>query len=225
VPIRHEVKQGDSVISLSERHGHFAVTIWDDPANAELKKRRENMNALMPGDPITIPDKRPKEVSKPATQRHTFRRKGIPATLFLRLFNGQTERANQDYTIKIEGQVRKGTTDATGLLNEFVPPKARSCTIIIGPEKSEFELLLGHMDPHDEISGIQKRLTNLGFDCGEATGEMNAKTSGAIRNFQITFDLEPTGLPDEATVEAIRSQHDEQCEFPPEESGQTSTPP
>jgi len=217
VPIRHEVKQGDSVISLSERHGHFAVTIWDDPANAELKAERDNMNALLPGDVVVIPDKRPKGVSKPATQRHKFRRKGVPAQLRLQIFDVETPRASQDYTLVVDGAVIKGTTDARGVLEEWIDPGARRGKITIGPDKYLIELTFGHLDPHDELPGIQKRLNNLGFDCGEPTGQMNDKTQGALRAFQARFGLPITGEPDQATIDKLTEQHDDPSEFPAQE--------
>jgi N-acetylmuramoyl-L-alanine amidase len=79
MPINHTVSQGDSVISLSEVHGLFAVTIWNDQGNAGLRQKRTDMNVLMPGDVVVIPDKRPRLEKRPTGQTHRFRRKGIPA--------------------------------------------------------------------------------------------------------------------------------------------------
>lgn len=220
MPIRHTTAQGESVIGLSDRHGHFAGTIWDDPANASLKAKRPNMNALLPGDVVVIPDRRPKEVTKADKACHRFRRKGIPATLRLQLFDIETPRANQDYKLIVDGVVTKGTTDGDGILEEWVDPAARRGKLIIGPDEFTIELSFGQMDPHDELSGIQKRLSNLGFDCGEPTGAMNDRTQAALRDFQARFDLPITGQADQATIDKLAAQHDDPAEFPTQETAQ-----
>lgn len=220
MPIRHEVRPGDSVISLSERYGHFAVTIWDDPANSALKAERDNMNALLPGDVVVIPDKRPKTVDKPATQRHRFRRKGIPAQLRLQVFDIETPRASQDYTLVVDGTIIKGTTDAKGTLEEWISPTARRGKLTIGPDQYVIELAFGHLGPSDDLAGVQGRLNNLGFDCGDAAGEMNAQTQAAIASFRRRFGLNPSLDVDQEFMDALKEQHDEASAFPaPEQQG------
>lgn len=223
MPIRHVIAQGESVIGLSDRFGHFAPKIWDDAANAALKAKRTNMNALLPGDVVAIPDKLKKEVTKADKACHKFRRKGIPATLRLQLFDIEVPRASQDYKLIVDGTVITGVTDAQGVLEEFVDPAARNGRIIVGPDQFTVELSFGHMDPHDEIPGIQKRLNNLGFDCGEPTSELNSRTQAALRQFQSRFDLPITGRPDEATIQKLAAQHDNPAEFPPEDAAHSGT--
>src|SRR2546421_5458061 len=108
MPIRHEIREGESVISLSELHGLFADTIWNHPENAELKEKRKHMNILMPGDILVIPDKQPKEVSRPTDNVHKFQRKGIPALFRLQIFDIEEPRANQNYTLDVDGQHYEG---------------------------------------------------------------------------------------------------------------------
>lgn len=222
MPRQHTVAQGDSVIALSDRFGHFALTIWDDAANAELKERRPNMNALLPGDIVTIPDKRRKDVTKADKARHRFKRKGIPATFRLQVFDVETPRASQEYTLVAEGTQIKGVTDDQGVLECFIDAHVRSGMLTIGPDHYKVALAFGHLDPPEEVSGIQKRLTNLGFDAGPADGVLNDKTKAAIRKFQGRFGLPVTGEADQATVDAITAQHDDPNEFPPPENASTT---
>ena len=125
MPINHTVCQGDSVISLSETHGLFAVTIWNDPGNAGLRQKRTDMNVLMPGDVVVIPDKRPRLEKRPTGQTHRFRRKGIPAIFRFQIFDMHIPRANQHYTLTVDGVELKGTTDGSGILEEYIPAQAK----------------------------------------------------------------------------------------------------
>ena len=217
MPVKHTAEEGDSVIKLADQHGHFAATIWNDAANAELKKKRKDMNVLLPGDVVVIPDKRVKEVKKPTGEKHVFRRKGIPAIYRLQLFDVEEPRANQTYKLTVDGQLYEGTTNENGILEEFVPATSQQGELIVGPD--EFRLLIdfGHLDPITEIIGIQKRLNNLGYFC-EEDGTLNESTQDALADFQYRFGMEDTGEPDEATVRKLEEVHDRPNEFPQDDA-------
>lgn len=221
MPIKREVQEGDSVISLSEEYGFFANTIWNDPDNAELKKKRNDMNILMPGDVVVIRDKRLKEVDKPTTKQHVFRRKGIPALYRLQVFDVEKPRANQKYRLTVDGQLYEGRTDAHGVLQQYIPANSRDGELIIGPDEFRALLQFGYLDPINELTGVQKRLNNIGYDCGEANGELTDQTKTALRDFQRRFDLPLTGEPDAATVEKLQAIHDYPNEFPREPQAST----
>ena len=218
MPITHTIRQGESVIQLADRYGLFAETIWNHAKNADLKKKRKDMNILMPGDVLFIPDKEPKVVDIKVGSTHKFRRKGIPAKLSLQLFEVSQPRANQSFRLVLDGHEElTGTTDANGVLEVAVPADAQKGELTIGPDHFKLLIQLGHLDPIEELSGVQKRLNNLGYNCGAADGKMNAATRNAIIAFQLRFDLDETGEPDEATVAKIRKLHDEAGQIPKDE--------
>ena len=64
------------------------------------------------------------------------------------------------------------------------------------------------MDPISELSGVQKRLQNLGLYQGEAHGDLDEPTGAAISEFQRRHDLDPTGAPDEDTLAQLARVHD-----------------
>jgi peptidoglycan hydrolase-like protein with peptidoglycan-binding domain len=53
-----------------------------------------------------------------------------------------------------------------------------------GKEKRNSRFRVGHLDPIDEVSGYQQRLSNLGYNPGEIDGIEGSKTKSAIRSFQ-----------------------------------------
>lgn len=79
------VRTGDCIASIACDHGHVWETLWNEPANAELKSARTDPNVLLDGDRLTIPALRPRSEARATGQRHRFLRKGVPAKLRLRL--------------------------------------------------------------------------------------------------------------------------------------------
>jgi Putative peptidoglycan binding domain len=222
MPINHTVEDGDSVISLSEEHGLFALTIWDHPANAGLRQQRTDMNVLMPGDVVFVPDKRIKLEKRPTGARHRFRRKGIPALFRLQVFDVRIPRRNEKYILTVDGIEIKGTTDNEGILEHYIPAQARQGELVIGEDEFRLTLQFGYLDPLNEISGIQKRLANMGYDCGEPDGTLNEATKQALIEFQRDNELERTGELDAATKDKLLEVHDNPYLYP-EEDGAPAT--
>lgn len=215
MPLEHIIKQGESVISLSELHGLFADTIWNDPANAELKEKREDMNILMPGDILVIPDKRPKEVIRETNNVHKFQRKGIPAVFRLQIFEVEEPRANQRYTLEVDGSQFDGQTDSRGVLQQSIPTNSKKGVLVIGPDEFRLEINFGYLDPIDEIAGVKKRLNNMGYDCGETTNQGDEKMRSQLKHFQKRFGLEETGEADSETLKKLEKLHDNPKEYSP----------
>ena len=215
MPIRYEIKQGESVISLSEKHGLFVETIWNHPENAELKEKRRDMNILMPGDVLFIPDKRLKEVRRPTNNVHKFKRKGIPALFRLQLFDIEEPRANQEYSLEIDGKIYNGKTDSRGVLEKTIPTNSKKGVLIIGEQSYRLEINFGYLDPINEIAGVKKRLNNMGYDCGEPNNKLDEQVQIQLRLFQKRFSLEPTGEADSPTLAKLEELHDKPKEFPP----------
>ena len=203
----HRVYAGECVSSVAKSRGHFWETIWNHAANAELKRRRADPNVLLPGDAVFIPDKQTREESLSTDQEHKFRRKGEPSKLRLKVAEDDEPRANEQYRLEVDGHTYRGTTDENGYLAEQIPGNARRGRLYVGEDEEPYELDLGHLDPIGEISGIQGRLNNLGFDCGRIDGRLGEVTAGAIMAFQTFHELEPTGRPDQATLDKLLDEH------------------
>jgi N-acetylmuramoyl-L-alanine amidase len=210
MPINYQVKQGDCISSIAFEHGFFADTIWNHPNNAELKKKRQNPNVLMPGDVVFIPDKRLKEVSEPTEQVHKFRCKNTPEKLKLQLLLENQPRANEKYELEVDGLKFSGTADGDGRIRQSIPPNAKQGKLILkkGEENEEvYQLRLGNLNPSDEITGAQGRLRHLGFFFGAINGETSHELAHAVQEFQISKNLEPSGELDDQTVNALKEAY------------------
>jgi len=204
----HTIAKGECISELAEKHGHFPETIWQDDGNSDLRRNRDDMNILLPGDEVHIPALREKEIEKPTEKRHRFRRKGVPAKLKIRFMAFDEPHADTAYQIKIDGSFHDGQTDGDGYLDEWIAPTARKAEVTLHlPERDEqYDFDLGHQDPIDEPTGLQQRLENLGFSC-QATGQMDDQTKAALKMFQQENDLEPTGDLDDSTKSKLNDLH------------------
>lgn len=193
----HVVRLGECVHSIAYEAGFFWQTVWDDPANQELKRVRKDPAVLLAGDRVTIPPMRRKDESCPAEQRHRFRQKGYPKILRIQITFLERPVANEAYTLEIDGRATTGSTDAGGWLIRGIPPNARRGLLTI--QRRRYTLNLGHLGPVEELIGVQARLRTLGLYMGAVDGAHNDATVAAIREFQKSRGLEPTGQPDEPT--------------------------
>jgi N-acetylmuramoyl-L-alanine amidase len=189
---KHKIKQGECISDIAFRRGLLPKTIWDYTGNADLRNLRHDLNILLAGDTVFIPDKRVKQEQGATEQKHRFRRKGVPEMLRLRLLDEDRPRDNVPYVIEIEGSYEEGTTDSEGRLQHPIPPDAKKGKLILypgEPEEERLALALGYMDPMDEISGVQARLANLGFDWGPPDGDLGPRTRDTIAQFQTQLTI------------------------------------
>ncbi len=196
------VKQGDCISSIAQRYGFFWEKVWNHPNNAQLKAKRKNPNILYPGDVVFVPAKEGKEICCVTEQRHQFRKKGVLSNLQIQLLDEEEEpRANVEYVININGQFHRGLTTADGWIRRSIPSDAKRGELIVieGDIQEEYQLNLGYLDPVDQDIGVQQRLNNLGFDCGEPDGKIGQRTQEALKEFQRKYNLIESGRADQAT--------------------------
>lgn len=198
------VGSNENTISIAKDKGFFWRTLWDK--NPELKSLRKNPNVLLAGDIMKIPELQPAEFSRGSDARHKFKRKGEPVKIKLKLLVLDEPRANEDYTLVVEGKQIKGKTNAKGELEQYIPGNAKSGTLILDNGNEEYPMRIGELDPVETISGVQQRLNNLGYGCG-TSGEMDETTEKALKEFQAKYQLEVSGEADAATKAKLLELH------------------
>lgn len=203
-----QVKQGDCIASIAVQNGFFWETLWNAPENQDLKQARKSPSSLLPGDRVHVPELRQRQEQIATGRRHTFRRKGVPARLRLRLVDAEGPRANLRFQLTIDDKTTQGHTDHDGRIDVAIPPAARSGKLeLFGDAIEEYELDLGRINPVDHITGAQARLQNLGFYQGPIDESAVEETAAALRLFQKQQGIEPTGRLDAATQDALRKAH------------------
>jgi peptidoglycan hydrolase-like protein with peptidoglycan-binding domain len=66
---------------------------------------------------------------------------------------------------------------------------------------------IGHLDPHDEDSGWQARLVNLGYIPGTLDDITDDHFRWAVEEFQCDHHLKVTGKLDDATRAKLKDSH------------------
>ena len=213
-PRSHTVEQGDCISSIAFRAGFAPDTIWQDGENATLRAKRKDGHILLPGDVVSIPEKRTKTVNVNTGQRCIVQLIAIPEILRIRFLTyTRKPRAGVPYLLQItteDGEIlpdRKGETDGEGFLVEPIPPHAATGEIWLGKGMAReiIPVRLGHVNPLDDIRGVQARLNALNYLCGDEDGEIGELTRDALRRFQKEQKLPITGNPDDATLAKLES--------------------
>mgnify|MGYP000889333786 CR=1 FL=1 len=118
---------------------------------------------------------------------------------------------NTPYKIEIDGKViQEGNTDGEGKVEIPLPPNAKAGRIVLRPGTEDERVMLlnlGGMDPISEISGVRKRLYNLGFPCQATGNEPGDDLTIAVRQFQENNGMKVTGTVDQQLKDKLKELH------------------
>ena len=210
--IAYTVKEGDCLSSIAAEHGILPTTVWLDPSNQELRSKRKELHVLFPDDVLQIPDNETKSETGSTEKKHRFRRKGVPEVFKVQLLLKGEPRANVEYRLTIDDDTFEGVTNGNGEIETAISPDARGGQLtIVGkdPDKEDeiYDLILGYIDPIDEIKGAQGRLANLGYYFGAIDAHPGEATEAAIKAFQEDEGLEAKGELNDATRQKLESAY------------------
>ena len=211
----HTVTQGECLASIARRYGIGDwYRIYHDASNAEFRRKRPNPHVIFPGDQINIPENEIKDQACATDQKHVFQLIARPTILRVRVEDTQGKAlANKAYRLTLDRNKYEETTSGDGLIEKPVDPALESAdlTVWLDDARSEsvtWKLQLGHLDPIGELTGVQARLNNLGFDCGDEDGEWDQTVKSALMLFQARHGFEPTGDMTQETLQCLLEQHD-----------------
>lgn len=200
----------DCVLSIAKKNGLTIDKIWDHQKNLSLRNTRKDLNILFSGDQLFVPEIEPKDYSVPVNERHRYVRKGLMARVRLRLLMADKPIADQAFIWTCAHYQTDGQTDADGNLEVGIVPDATVGRLQLkDPEDAQafcFKVLLGRLDPMDEVIGVQQRLRNLGVPC-DLSGVWDDTTAKALKGFQAKNDLRPTGIFDAVTKSKLLDTH------------------
>jgi hypothetical protein len=208
----HTVVDGDTITSLAALYGMSADALWAQ--NTALQATRKNKNMLAAGDEVAIPAKTTRREEVAAGQRHRVQIQRPSMTLNIRfLENDETPRAGLSYLVSVETasgdpvEDRTGWTDDDGFVIEELPVDATIATVTLGPDCEVHQFRVGGLDPSDTIRGLQDRLHNLEYDCGDEDGELGPLTVAAMQQFQRDTRIPVTEKPDDVTWTKLLELH------------------
>ena len=211
MPISHTVKRGECLSSIAKAYG-FADwrRIYDAPDNATFRQTRPNPDLIYPGDVVSIPDTTSPTLSLGTGKSHAIEIEEPTATLRLLLEVSES----YQYELDIDGKLINGSTDGKSPVEQPIRPDLAEAKLTVWPASAgrdvatTWTLMLGVLDPIDELSGVQGRLQNLGYYSGPLNGRTSSECDYAIEHFQNDEHLDPTaGMTDE-TRGRLRKRHD-----------------
>lgn len=209
------VKQGDYLAKLAQIYGFEIMEVWNHPLNAELKAKRGSADILYPGDVLHIPMDEPPGlgVIPNQTNRYVAILPAVPLTVELRLADAPLANESCEVTgIQGAGDAEplRVATDGQGRLTLQVSPFDRTVHVHAIDKDLHYSLRVGEMDPVDTPSGVRKRLANLGL-LGAVLGYgptcPPTLLTRATTNFQRKHGLDPTGVVDGPTRDALVREH------------------
>jgi hypothetical protein len=207
------VRQGETLVSIVAANGAGTPdAVWNDPDNAKLKKLRRDPAVLNPGDVLFLPEPKHTWLTASVGTTNPFTAKVTTQPVKL-ILGGANPLAGEPYVVQGLGDDIQGSTGGDGSLQVDVPLRLDSFLLVLPKRGVVHRILVGHLDPETESSGVGQRLSNLGYVSTLAPllvplGEtVDAASDHHVRLFQLGNGIAPSGDADDATVDALRKAH------------------
>lgn len=203
----HKVEDGEHLSGIAKRFDfQNAITLWNDPANSELRSRRESPDVLLAGDEVHIPDRVVKTLTGATGTTHTITvgTQRVKLRLSLQDGVGQARKA-MPVTVEVGGATLERISDGEGGVEVPVPRNVADATIDDGARS--VQLRVGALDPASALSGWHARLVNLGYLVGSPRETEPVTRLVAIEEFETDHDLPITGEMAGATLAKLVEVH------------------
>ncbi len=210
----HVIRQGEYLTKLAHQKGFDADSVWNDSKNEDLKKKRVDPQQLQPGDILYVPDeaKTRLPIIVGASNAYVAQIPKVPVLIRLQI-GGEILEKEPFVILGVGPKPIEGATDEHGYLKATVPVHVREIEVQLTARDRTLRVRVGNMDPLNELSGLQKRLTHLGFYQPSYAGTENYEAAdpkqvmAALAAFQQSVKLPATGKLDEDTAKALVAAH------------------
>lgn len=224
----HTVEPNEDMGIIAKRYGIANWgPVWEHEKNKDLRELRKDPSVLYKGDEVYIPEVEGKQFEVALNTRHTFTLYEPKFLLHLELAAEGEALDEERYEVWIDGhewwppdadEHTILTTGPGGLIHHLVPVGSEIEVRLWHGEHHEDEqegeidedayqsmvIHPGYLDPIETIDGVQDRLINLGYTCGDdPQGEMGEASIDALRHFQVDYGLVPSGEIDDFTRQTL----------------------
>ncbi len=207
----HVVRQGETLASIVGRNGgraDDAAAAWKDSTNDDLRQLRGDSSVLFPGDVIYVPELKQPWLPASVGAKNSYTAT-IPVETVKIAIGGEKPLAGEPYVIHGLGADIPGTTDGSGMVTVDVPINRRFFILELTNQGYSYRVLVGHLDPVTEPSGVRQRLSNLGYTSVLAQAAFGSSGNGiGLLAFQIANGTGSGGANgDEQTTAALKKAH------------------
>lgn len=219
------IQPGDTVLTIALLHELEPRDIVNHDKNrAMFSERHRDPHMLAPGEIVYIPPPPAPTPSVSPRSANTFTATVPKVHLHLQFECEKGPLAGEAFRIEAPvvlttarrrdlTQPLEGNLDGEGKVSLEVPALIGSFVLRFPARNTEHEVIVGGLDPLDQPSGVNARLTHLGFlpldqtlaDPYRFETEESAKQT--LKRFQSAYQLEATGSADGRTLDALKNAH------------------
>jgi type VI secretion system secreted protein VgrG len=200
------VRQGDHLERLAAVHGFAADEVWNGEDNRELRERRGDPRILNPGDLLVVPRRVPAPQRLELETMNSFVAAARMLETRVRFFDENGPLAGVSCVIEGLGEPQETSTDGDGYLSIEAPAQTDAVRVFFPGTQARYRLELGGLNPISEPSGVQMRLSLLGYYDGAVSDGHSDAVSDAIRAFQAAHGLDDSGVLDDETRSALEAE-------------------
>ena len=205
--VPHSVQPGEHLVRIvAAEHVSSYRRVWDHSSNKDLASKRKNPNILLPGDVVNLPNPAPKTADAPTEKVSRFVATTEDKLDFRVVLLDENNQPMKSLKCQFLEEGREATSDGSGMLERLELFPSFELGVLRFDFREDvrlaFAVAVGHLDPLDTPSGIQERLSNLGYYAGEIgyADDDAMALKCAIEEFELENGLEPTGDPANATM-------------------------
>lgn len=206
------IRQGDYLTRLAHDHGFDADAVWDHADNRTVRERSER-EILAPGDVLRLPEPERDDHDLRANTTNTYRAQVPRVRISIALADESGAIANERCIVEgASPRAEELQTDGDGVLSFRVPLTVREVRVSVPALRLSFPVCVAHLDPMTTPSGVRARLRHLGYYRAAPTARSEDRwdepaLAAAITLFQRAQRLDPTGVMNDDTRDALRRAH------------------